>query len=128
MKRIFVILFAFALYSCGGNNAPGIANADAEKPAGEINAQALFKINCSQCHMANKDFIGPSLAGVEGRWKNKELLYAFVRNSQEVIEKDAYAKELFIKWKQIPMLPYPALSDEEIAAILAYCNETAAAK
>lgn len=119
---------ALTLYACNGSSTPGVTNVDAEKQTGEINAQALFKVNCSQCHMANKDFIGPSLAGVESRWKSKELLYAFVRNSQEVIQKDAYAKELFLKWKQIPMLPYPALSDEEIEAIFSYCNEIAVAK
>lgn len=128
MKFLAIIVVALTLYACNGSSTPGVTNVDAEKQTGEINAQALFKVNCSQCHMANKDFIGPSLAGVESRWKSKELLYAFVRNSQEVIQKDAYAKELFLKWKQIPMLPYPALSDEEIEAIFSYCNEIAVAK
>ena len=128
MKFLAIIVVALTLYACNGSSTPGVTNVDAEKQTGEINAQVLFKVNCSQCHMANKDFIGPSLAGVESRWKSKELLYAFVRNSQEVIQKDAYAKELFLKWKQIPMLPYPALSDEEIEAIFSYCNEIAVAK
>jgi len=123
MKLLAGLVLVFTLYSCGGNAAPGAV--DGEKSTEQIDAQHLFKVNCSQCHMPNKDFIGPSLAGVESRWKNKELLYDFVRNSQEVIKKDAYAKELFIKWKEIPMLPYPALSDEEIAAIFVYCNEAA---
>ena len=128
MKILVIIVVALTLYACNGSSTPGVTNVDAEKPKGDINAQALFKVNCSQCHMANKDFIGPALAGVESRWKRKELLYAFVRNSQEVIKKDTYAKELFIKWKQIPMLAYPELSDEEIEAIFSYCNEVATNK
>lgn len=97
-------------------------------PPSAINGHALFTFNCSQCHLPHKDFIGPSLAGVEARWKSKELLYDFIRNSAAVIEKDDYAKALFIKWKQAPMLPYPHLNDKEIDAILEYCNNAAAPK
>ena len=82
----------------------------------------LFKINCIQCHMPAKDFAAPALAGVEERWKNKSLLYEFVKNSQEVIKKDDYAAALFQKWKQAPMLPFPQLSNADIDAIFAYCN------
>src|SRR5690606_36312011 len=82
----------------------------------------LFKINCIQCHMPAKDVAAPALAGVEQRWKDKDLLYEFVKNSQAVIKKDAYAEALFKKWKQAPMLPFPQLSNADIDAIFAYCN------
>ncbi len=78
-----------------------------------------------QCHMPAKDFAAPGLAGVEKRWKNKELLYEFVKNSQSVIQKDKYAKDLFDKWKEAPMNPFPYLSNEEIDAIFEYCNQMA---
>ncbi len=76
--------------------------------------------------MAQKDFIGPALAGVENRWKSKALLYAFIKNSEEVIRRDTYAKELFEKWKQSPMLPFPNLTDADIDAILSYVNASSA--
>jgi uncharacterized protein (DUF433 family) len=50
------------------------------------------------------------------------LLYAFIKNSQEVISRNAYAKKLFEEYKQSPMLPYPQLNDEDIEAILKYCD------
>ena len=83
----------------------------------------LFKVNCIQCHMPDRDFAAPALAGVEKRWKDKTLLYEFVKNSQKVIAKDKYAAELFEKWKQSPMLPFDYLSNEEIDAIFEYCNQ-----
>ena len=70
-----------------------------------------------------KDFAAPALAGAEKRWENKALLYDFVRNSAAVIEKNKYAADLFEKWKQAPMLPFPQLSNEDIDAILEYCNQ-----
>ena len=76
-----------------------------------------------QCHLPNKDFAGPALAGVEKRWKDKQLLYAYIRNSQEVIAKDKYAAELFKKWNEAVMLPFPDLTNAEIDAILEYCNQ-----
>ena len=52
----------------------------------------------------------------------EHLLYEFIKNPQEVIVKDTYAKELFAKWKQAYMQPFPNLSNEEIDSILDYCN------
>jgi mono/diheme cytochrome c family protein len=90
-----------------------------------VNGEGLFKINCSQCHRPAEDFAAPALAGVEKRWSNKILLYAFVRNAQEVINKDKYAADLFKKWNNTYMQPFPRLSNEEIDAILQYCNTKA---
>ena len=90
-----------------------------DSPDGE----QLFKINCSQCHQKTRDFTGPALAGVTSRWKDQSLLYSFIRNSQEVIAKDQYAKALFEKWNHTLMQPFPSLADEDIKAILDYCNQ-----
>lgn len=117
-----------AIISCSNSSQEKSSDTTPASVPESVSGEMLFKRNCAQCHLPNKDFIGPALAGVESRWKSKDLLYKFIRNSQEVIKTDPYAKELFIKWKELPMLPYPQLTNEDIDAILAYSNETAATK
>ncbi len=130
MIRILFTCLLFAVFTgCGSDTEKKptetvVAN---EAPAA-VTGQVLFKRNCAQCHMPDKDFIGPSLVGVEARWKSKDLLYKFIKNSEEVIKTDPYAKELFIKWKEVPMLPNPQLTDADIDAILSYTNGSAATK
>ena len=89
---------------------------------GIANGETLFKANCASCHKPNEKYVGPALQGVLSRWESKELLYAFVRNSQEVISRNAYAKKLYDEYKQSPMLPYPNLKDTDIDDILRYCE------
>ena len=89
---------------------------------GIANGETLFKANCASCHKPNERYVGPALQGVVSRWESKELLYAFVRNSQEVISRNAYAKKLYDEYKQSPMLPYPNLKDQDIDDILRYCE------
>ncbi|MCY7291795.1 MAG: cytochrome c [Ferruginibacter sp.] len=87
-----------------------------------VKGETLFKANCASCHKPNEKYVGPALEGVAKRWESKELLYAFIRNSQEVISRNAYAKKLYDEYKQSPMLPYPNLKDKDIDDILLYCN------
>ena len=89
---------------------------------GLANGETLFKANCSSCHKPNERYVGPALQDAVSRWETKELLYAFVRNSQEVISRNAYAKKLYEQYKQSPMLPYPNLKDKDIDDILRYCQ------
>ena len=89
---------------------------------GLANGETLFKANCASCHKPNERYVGPALQGAINRWESKELLYAFVRNSQEVISRNAYAKKLYDDYKQSPMLPYPNLTDKDIDDILRYCQ------
>ncbi|CAN5518204.1 hypothetical protein BH10BAC3_BH10BAC3_18330 [soil metagenome] len=63
---------------------------------------------------------GPALRGVESRWPDKEKLHAFIRNSQEIIAKDKYARELWLQFNQTVMLPHPDLTDSQISQILGY--------
>ena len=89
---------------------------------GIANGETLFKANCASCHKPNEKYVGPALQGVTNRWESKELLYEFIRNSQEVISRNAYAKKLYEEYKQSPMLPYPNLKDKDIDDILRYCE------
>jgi cytochrome c2 len=119
MKNIFFLLFIFFL---GCNNPTENKNTKENIVTTNTQGETLFKANCASCHKPAENYVGPALKGVASRWESKELLYDFVRNSQEVIGRNAYAKKLFEEYKQSPMLPYLQLKDEEIQGILDYCE------
>ncbi len=105
----------------------GCAQAKEEKPAQATvavtpDAAELFRVNCSQCHRPNKDLVAPALKNVRERWSDQEKLYRFIRNSQEVIKEDKYARDLFKKWNNAYMQPFPGLTDDEIKSILDYAD------
>ena len=93
-----------------------------KQDVGILHGETLFKANCASCHKPNEKYVGPALQGVGSRWESKELLYAFVRNPQEIISRNAYAKKLYDEYNQNPMLPYPNLTDKDIDDILRYCQ------
>ena len=122
MKFNYLILLIFII-SCNNNSADNnTANTEHSIAIANTNGENLFKANCASCHKPNERYVGPALQGVVSRWESKELLYAFVRNSQEVISRNAYAKKLYEEYKQSPMLPYPNLKDKDIVDILRYCQ------
>jgi cytochrome c2 len=122
MKNIFFLLFLF-LVACNNSTESNSTNNPKENiTATNTNGEILFKANCPSCHKPAENYVGPALKGVTSRWESKEVLYDFVRNSQEVIGRNAYAKKLFEEYKQSPMLPYPQLKDEDIQGILDYCD------
>ncbi len=92
---------------------PIAANA---QPDGE----KLFKANCAACHLpTEKSLIGPGLAGVEERWEDRELLYKWIKNSDEVKKMgDPYVDDLVERYNNTPMQAFPSLTDEDITAIL----------
>jgi cytochrome c2 len=92
--------------------------------ANGIDGQALFKANCSACHMASdKRSTGPGLKGVLDRIPSKEWAYSWIHNSQELVQKgDAYATKIFNDFNHTSMSTFPQLKNEEIDEILAYVN------
>jgi hypothetical protein len=55
---------------------------------------------------------------------NKEWLYKWVKNSAAVISSgDKYANEIYTKWNKTAMTAFPALTNEEIDAIIKYCED-----
>jgi mono/diheme cytochrome c family protein len=82
----------------------------------------LFYGKCASCHMVNKEMTGPALKGVEARWPDQAKLYAFIRNSEEIIRSDKYARELWLQYNQTAMPPHPDLTDADIRMILDYVN------
>jgi mono/diheme cytochrome c family protein len=119
--KCFLFLAAVILLSCNEKTPDKVA--DVSSPNLDISkGENLFKANCANCHKPNEKLLGPALQGVVARWESKTLLYEFIKNSQDVISRNAYAKQLVEEYKQSPMQPFPILKDEEIASILAYCD------
>lgn len=89
--------------------------------------KALFSQNCASCHAVNKQLTGPALAGVESRWPDKKMLYAWIKNNQAVIKSGyPYAVSLYEQFNKTPMNAFPTLTDADIDAILGYINKAAA--
>ncbi|WP_127131554.1 c-type cytochrome [Pseudoflavitalea rhizosphaerae] len=84
----------------------------------------LFQDNCATCHSVVKDLTGPKLQGIEDRVKDKKLLHEWIRNNQKVLASgNKYFNDLFLQWNKTPMNVFPAMTDEEIEAILKYVRE-----
>jgi len=85
--------------------------------------EALFKANCSNCHKPDADYTGPALKGWSDREPSKEWIYKWVANPAQMIATDAYAKELFAKWKPTVMTAFSNLKKEEVDAIMKYVDD-----
>lgn len=86
--------------------------------------KALFKANCTACHTAtDKNGTGPGLKGVLGRIPGGDWKYDWVHNSSALIKSgDAYATAIYAQYKT-SMNAFPALTNEQIDAILAYADK-----
>ena len=85
----------------------------------------LFKNYCAQCHAKNmkSNLTGPALGGVRERWESQEDLYAWIRNSQAMIQAGhPRAVELWNQWKPTQMTAFPDLTDDEIESMLVYID------
>jgi len=88
------------------------------------NGQNIFMANCASCHKVSaQKLVGPGLKGYAERWENEENLYAWIRNSQAYVKEsgDTYAKKLLAEYNG-SVMPAFSLTDEEIAAVLAYVD------
>lgn len=88
----------------------------------------LFKNYCAACH--NRDMrtaaTGPALAGSQAAWGDDAALYAWIRNSQEMIKQGhPRAVQLWNQYKPTVMTAFPNLTDDEIGSMLAYINGVA---
>ena len=126
MKYLFVLIFVIVLISCAENKQPKVSNNtkntniadDTTYEAGKN----LFITNCASCHRLQYELTGPALAQVEDRWKSKNLLYEYIKNSQLVIAKDAYAKALFNKYNKVEMTQFTWMTNEQIEQVLHYIS------
>jgi len=118
--KFFVLLSIIFVSACTNQQAvnPG-TNTNTNTVALE-EGKTIFYGRCASCHMVNKEMTGPALRGVEDRWPDKKKLYAFIRNSGELIKTDPYAKNLWLQYNQTEMNKHPDLSDSQIEHILQY--------
>lgn len=82
--------------------------------------QALFGEKCIACHTIGQgDRVGPDLAGVTSR-RSLAWLEAFISAPDRALAQgDPIARELFQKYKGVPM-PNQGLAVDQVAAIVAY--------
>ena len=87
--------------------------------------KTLFTSYCASCHAKNMKtaLTGPALGGAQERWGNDADLYAWIRNSQAMIQKgNPRALELWNQYKPTVMNSFEQLTDDEIGSLLAYIN------
>lgn len=77
----------------------------------------IFSSKCSACHKVDERYVGPALKGVTLRRK-PEWIMNMILNPQEMIEKDATAKELLGEF-MVPMT-FQNVDQDQARAILEY--------
>lgn len=89
--------------------------------------EQIFKNNCAACHNTNDEtLVGPGLKGI-GERRPLEWIVKWVHNPQAVIASgDKYANDLFKKFNQAQMTPYPNYSEDQIKSVIAYIDAQAA--
>ncbi|MFC4233033.1 c-type cytochrome [Parasediminibacterium paludis] len=123
-----ILIIVFVALGCKQKNNAISTDTISEKDSAiiinYIAGKKLFESNCSVCHPLNKHVNPQILIGIEDRWKDKDLLYEFIRNSQAVIAKDAYAKIMYKEYNKTAMPSFPNLTDKQIEQMLLYVKIT----
>ena len=78
----------------------------------------IYKKMCTACHRPDKKFIGPAPTGILER-RSPEWIMNMILNPDEMVQKDALAKELLIEFNGSPMANQN-LSEEDARAVLEY--------
>ncbi|MEO5788741.1 MAG: c-type cytochrome [Gelidibacter sp.] len=94
--------------------------------------KALYNANCAACHKLDGPMTGPALRNIEKvlaeQGLDRKWITAWIHNSAGLIKSgDAYANKIYNEYNQMPMTPFPQLSDDDISDILAYTAEEKAA-
>jgi mono/diheme cytochrome c family protein len=115
-----MIPICILLFACNNNSGKTPDTNAADNTAKFAKGKTIFLGRCASCHMVNKELTGPALRGVESRWPDQKKLYAFIRNSEDLIKTDAYAHSLWLQYNQTMMNKHPDLTDAQIAQVLGY--------
>lgn len=92
------------------------AHAQDDPKAGE----ALFKANCTTCHLVQGKRVGPELLGMSSRYE-EDWLIPWIKNSQAMIAAgDETAVRLFEEHNRLVMTAFPQLSDDDVRDIITY--------
>src|SRR5690606_4797506 len=96
--------------------ASGNVSAQQDAKAGE----ALFKANCTTCHLVQGKRVGPELLGMSSRYE-EDWLIRWIKNSQAMIASgDETAVRLFEEHNRLVMTAFPQLSDDDVRDIITY--------
>jgi mono/diheme cytochrome c family protein len=114
------LILILLLSACSTPDEKSVGPATLPAKGDPQKGEKIFLSRCASCHKVNQDMTGPALSGAESSWVDKKRLFAFIRNSQEVIQYDPYARQLWLKYNQTVMTPQPDLTDEDIRAVLDY--------
>jgi len=119
---IAVKMFDFFSSSSFSVNPPPIVNAEEEHHAiVSSKGRELFYQNCASCHSITKTVTGPALAGVDLRVPDRNLLIAWIKNNQKVLQtRNPYFTSLLKEYNNISMTMFPQLTDEDVGLILDY--------
>jgi len=91
--------------------------------AQDLDGSKLYRSNCSSCHDIIDRLTGPPLKGARERVPEGDWIYSWVKNSQKIIKSgDPYAVKVYKEYNETKMQAFPALSNEEIDAILDYAD------
>ena len=91
--------------------------------AQDLDGLKLYRSNCSSCHDIIDRLTGPPLKGARERVPEGDWIYSWVKNSSKVIQSgDQYAVKIYKEYNETKMQAFPALSNEEIDAILDYAD------
>lgn len=91
--------------------------------------KALYNTNCAACHKLDGPMTGPPLRNIEQRLADEQgldrkWLTDWIHNSMGMVNAgDPYAVKIYNEYNQLPMMPFPQLSEQDISDILAYTAE-----
>ena len=132
-KTVFLILICFTLIQCHSPSQNGKKQSDKieaqrnmndfkRTPAtGFTDARKLFDSSCKSCHHRDLRKTGPALRGVRERWEDcPSLIYAWVRNWENVVDTCEYARE--IAQGEGLCKTFPNMTTQEIDAIFDYMD------
>jgi mono/diheme cytochrome c family protein len=80
--------------------------------------RVIFEAKCTACHKLKKKFIGPSPEGILTR-RTPAWIMNMILNPDEMVQKDALARQLLIENNGSPMANQN-LKEEEARAVLEY--------
>ena len=82
------------------------------------NGKEIYEAKCTACHKIDKQFIGPEPKGIMTR-RTPAWIMNMILNPEEMVQKNAIAKQLLIKFNMSPMANQN-LTEEEARAVLEY--------
>ncbi|MBK7964697.1 MAG: c-type cytochrome [Bacteroidetes bacterium] len=90
------------------------------KAMAQPNGEALFKANCTACHVVGEDVVvGPGLKNVHTKYK-EDWLIKWIKNSQAMVKAgDPQAVKVYEQFNKVAMTSFN-LSDDEIKSIIGY--------